>query len=1022
MRKKIFTILLALVASVGLSWATTTDLASITDNYTAQDGEILTGTLGVNVKISIADGATVTLLNANINGDKTWTTGEYAGLTCLGDATITIVGTNSVSGFDVTLDYGFPAIYVPSGKTLIINGTGSLMAQSSTAYAAGIGARKDTPCGNIEIQSGKITAIAGGMRAAGIGGAYNGNCGNITISGGIVTAVGGAHSSGIGGGRRGASTNAGHCGNILISGGVVYATSGADAAAIGGGRGNNATYKSNCGTITITNTALKVYADQGGGSTNTIGAAKYGNCGTVTIGGIEGVINADPYTYQTKEDGEIVVDYINAIGTVVYTQECKDKIDISRELYDALEDAQKDLVSNYSTLTDAEAAYAALAPEPEPEPAGPTYLDADFAIDFRTDPYTKVGGGDLPAGVLVEGSMNTGDAAHGYRLPVISIPVTAGNYKVMMGTCSYSNQDATVKTEDGSHTYATLATNNGTCYHNNTTANVVGAIFTVPTDQIIKVYGAEYTPFFSIEKMEAVPAITSFTMNLMDLASDFDGSTLPTGVSFTGTNGSDKHGYRNLVVTVPAKAGNYRLTLGGCQFASVETGAGYVKSETNAILAAFNQKTADCYHNGVENSVSMIFAVDIDQTVTIKCGQYTPYLAFEVLEANKYYINFENAEGAIGTVPGEIAVAAGESWTIPANLTLYKEGYTFAGWSDGVNTYAPGDEFFPSAHGTLHAVYTANTVSVADASTINVKWNFGESTGAPSVTWQGTTGYLLAKGEVDGELIDLKLDIDATSGKFSNAGRDDKWAQVNNGTVFTFPSKEGAVVNVETYSGNATYDLAAGTLTCNTNDYYSYIELIFPAPAPQGEEITPNVDPQNTGVYYSTFFDSAVKYELPAGVEAYVATIGEDVLNLTRIAVAGQVIPNGEAVILKSTVSPFTLTPSDAAPVTFTVDNSLEGTDDAIATPANCYVLGGTDGVVGFYPYGAPNLNPHKAYVIYAPNSQNNAPKHLRFVFNSTTGVESVQGNVQSTKVLRNGQLIIIRNGVEYSVDGKIVK
>ena len=349
MRKKLFTFLLALAASVGMSYADT-DLASITDNYTAQDGEILTGTLGVNVKISIADGAKVTLLNANINGDKTWTTGEYAGLTCLGDATITIVGKNSVSGFYADeLGNGYPGIYVPSGKTLIINGTGSLTAQSSTEEAAGIGARKNLSCGNIEIQSGKITAIASGEYGAGIGGAYNASCGNITISGGIVTAVGGDHCAGIGGGRRGASTNAGHCGNILISGGVVSATSGKHAAAIGGGRGNNNNYKTNCGTIEIRNTALKVYAVQGGdkGSTNTIGAGKYGNCGAVTIDGNK---NDDPYTYQTKEDGEIVVDYISAIGTVVYTQECKDKIDIARELYDELGDSQKDLVINHQTI------------------------------------------------------------------------------------------------------------------------------------------------------------------------------------------------------------------------------------------------------------------------------------------------------------------------------------------------------------------------------------------------------------------------------------------------------------------------------------------------------------------------------------------------------------------------------------------------------------------------------------------------------------------------------------------------
>ncbi len=443
MSKKIFTFLFVLAASVGMSWATTTDLASISNNYTAQDGEILTGTLGVNVKISIADGATVTLLNANINGDKTWTTGEYAGLTCLGDATITIVGTNSVRGFST--DNGYPGIYVPSGKTLIINGTGSLTAQSSTEEAAGIGAGRNTHCGNIVIQSGKITAKAGGEEGAGIGGGFNADCGNITISGGIVTAVGGYRGAGIGGGRRSSSTNAGHCGNILISGGVVSATSGEQAAAIGGGRGNNNNYKTNCGTITITNTALKVYADQGGGSTNTIGAGKYGNCGTVTIGGNTGVINADPYTYRTKEDGEIVVDYINAIGTVVYTQECKDKIDIARELYDALEDdSQKDLVTNYQTLLDAEAAYAALIPytvalEDGTVNADKVTLSATSAVEGATitvtpdeeyeitafSAYYVVVEDQLGSIYEIDATLDPGTGAYSFTMPAANVTIEA---------------------------------------------------------------------------------------------------------------------------------------------------------------------------------------------------------------------------------------------------------------------------------------------------------------------------------------------------------------------------------------------------------------------------------------------------------------------------------------------------------------------------------------------------------------------------------------------------------------------
>ena len=70
------------------------NLSEITEDYTAQDGQTLTGTLSANVKISIADGATVTLLNAHINGVHNWSY-EWAGLNCEGNATIFVEGTNT---------------------------------------------------------------------------------------------------------------------------------------------------------------------------------------------------------------------------------------------------------------------------------------------------------------------------------------------------------------------------------------------------------------------------------------------------------------------------------------------------------------------------------------------------------------------------------------------------------------------------------------------------------------------------------------------------------------------------------------------------------------------------------------------------------------------------------------------------------------------------------------------------------------------------------------------------------------
>jgi hypothetical protein len=40
----------------------------------------------------------------------------------------------------------------------------------------------------------------------------------------------------------------------------------------------------------------------------------------------------------------------------------------------------------------------------------------------------------------------------------------------------------------------------------------------------------------------------------------------------------------------------------------------------------------------------------------------------------------------------------------------------------------------------------------------------------------------------------------------------------------------------------------------------------------------------------------------------------------------------------------------------------------------------------------------------------------------TATAVENIQNNVQSTKVLENDHVVIIRNGVKYNVQGQIIK
>ena len=259
----------------------TIDLSKLSEPYIAVNGDVLTGKLpeDVNVKISITDGATVTLQDVTIEG---WDHENYdwAGLTCEGDATIVLKNVNSVRGFYFIQ----PGISVPVGKTLTIRGDGTLNVQSNNSlhpyedvYGPGIGGRINNDCGNIRIESGTVNAI-GHKRSPGIGSSKEDICGDITITGGTVTATGGDYAAGIGAGEGFSA----RCGNITITGGTVTATGGQEAAGIGCG------LNSHCGNITISNSA-SVTATKGGRAPYSVGIG-YNDvvgkptCGTITIG------------------------------------------------------------------------------------------------------------------------------------------------------------------------------------------------------------------------------------------------------------------------------------------------------------------------------------------------------------------------------------------------------------------------------------------------------------------------------------------------------------------------------------------------------------------------------------------------------------------------------------------------------------------------------------------------------------------------------------------------------------------
>ena len=200
------------------------DLSTVTSDLTLQNGDVVTGRLKEDVKISIADGATVTFKGDTIMGAAVFGSPCWPAVTCKGDATIVLAdGTTNIVR---PLGSCYPGIYVPVGKTLTIRGnTGILIVRAERAACIGGGGsifysngesrfvNDNADCGNIRIEGGVIYASVS-LEAACIGAGSEAKCGDITITGGKIIAQ---SDNGVAIG----SVTGSSCGKILITGGNI---------------------------------------------------------------------------------------------------------------------------------------------------------------------------------------------------------------------------------------------------------------------------------------------------------------------------------------------------------------------------------------------------------------------------------------------------------------------------------------------------------------------------------------------------------------------------------------------------------------------------------------------------------------------------------------------------------------------------------------------------------------------------------------------------------------------------------
>ncbi len=235
-----------------------------------------------------------------------------------------------------------------------------------------------------------------------------------------------------------------------------------------------------------------------------------------------------------------------------------------------------------------------------------------------------------------------------------------------------------------------------------------------------------------------------------------------------------------------------------------------VKDADGNEVAKVNTNNGTCFHGDKTNNVVVAYYKGEGTTLSISGGNYLPYIAVKEIDAseipNDATVTYDlGSVAATGTVPTAQTVEVGSEATIPVNRTLYVEGSTLTGWTDGTNTYAPGAALTVTENITLTPVFTANTAALGDADA-TVAFDFQQKNGTPVVAYQGGTNFLVYQATIGEAVIDVKMDVDTTSGKLANGSWQD-WAQVNVGTKFIVPALAGSTVTVDTIYNDGNYTI-----------------------------------------------------------------------------------------------------------------------------------------------------------------------------------------------------------------------
>ena len=459
-----------------------------------------------------------------------------------------------------------------------------------------------------------------------------------------------------------------------------------------------------------------------------------------------------------------------------------------------------------------------------------------------------------------------------------------------------------------------------------------------------------------------------------------DGTTVTTHAEESGSTfhfkankyNDAQHGWVWGVITItidcPVKIG-----IGNCQYNTKFNGSVSDGEHITNFTTASN-----CYHTDTENNVTYVYFKESgSKTLTITCPSYLPFFSIKTVDPaeipGERTVSFDKGEGE-GVAPASRNADAGSIITLPKNRTLFVEGKTLTGWSDGVNTYATNSSYtVPNENVTLTAQYTPNTVTLSDRNAeVTITYDLSGNNENNSYTVaKDATGFMVTQATVNGSVIDVKATVAAKGKDFKSNGSG--WHYIGADTEVTVRSGLGATFSVYQYNTssmtldgnnftipgtnqNATYTATTTATTAvikqGNADYWRTLAITLPAPQ--------SVDVTVSSALYATYYNGVLPLMLPDGLQA--ATVDGETggtLTFNYRYDAGDVIPAGTPVLLKAaSATTYTLTEKIGDATAAPTGNYLYGSDEAVTTTgggtgAKYYALqygaGDKASVLGFY-------------------------------------------------------------------------